>query len=1027
LCSDAATTIVPANTTYTWAAPAVTGGITGGNTGTAASEISETELFNPTNVAQTATYTVTPTSGDAGFCQGAEFDVVVTVNPTPVLADYSDAICSGTGFDIEPQNGVPAATTIVPANTSYTWATPAVTGGITGGNAGTAVSDISENELFNPTNVAQTATYTVTPTSGVAGFCQGAEFDVVVTVNPTPVLADYSDAICSGTGFDIEPENGVPAATTIVPANTTYTWAAPVVAGGITGGNAGTAAAEISENELFNPTNAAQTATYTVTPTSGDAGACIGADFDVVVTVNPTPVLANYSDAICSGTGFNIEPQNGVPAATTIVPANTNYTWAAPIVTGGITGGNAGAAASEISENELFNPTNVAQTATYTVTPTSGVAGFCQGTEFDVVVTVNPTPVIPSHTEVICSGSEFIADPENGNPAGTIVPGLTTYSWNTPVVTGGITGGYADGGISPVSQELTNPTNIAQTATYTITPTSGVAGQCTGAPFELVVTVNPTPVINNGTETICSATQFNGTPVNGTPTGTIVPTGTTYEWTAPIVTGGLTGANPGAGTSTIAQTLTNPTDMVQTATYIVTPTSGDAGACVGSNFEILVTVNPDAFIALSQPGTDDQELCADVAIETIAYNISGGGTGGNITGLPVGVNGSFNNGIFTISGTPTIAGTYPFTVNTTGTCAQTSASGSIVVNPNATIQLISSAGTDLQTSCAENNITQIRYEIGGGGTGGNVTGLPGNLNGFFGNGIFTISGTPGVAGTYPFTVTTTGTCAQTSASGTITLDAPTVPGSIASLAPICQGDDMPLLVLQNSTGSIIRWESSVAPFNNWQAIANGENNVYPPSSNEPVRYRVLVQNGVCSSVYSNHLDLIVHPIPYAYAGEDTTIFTDQRIQLEATGGVSYSWDYDPMISNTTIHNPWVRPSAEGIYPLVVEVTNEFGCKDLTEITLTVVDRRPFFIPNTFTPNGDGVNDFWILENIEDYPNAEMEIYNRWGILLIKRENNINNWDGIVNGRLLPVGTYFYILNVNVDGIDPVAGSITIIK
>ena len=149
----------------------------------------------------------------------------------------------------------------------------------------------------NSYNVVVTET-SVTPN------CPVTSSSAILTVNPTPVIFDRTAAICSGTAFSIPISNGLPSATTIVPAGTTYAWGAPIVTGGITGGSLQTNQATVSQT-LTNPTNTVQTATYTVTPTSGAAGSCIGATFQVVVTVNPKPVIFNYTPAdICSGDTF---------------------------------------------------------------------------------------------------------------------------------------------------------------------------------------------------------------------------------------------------------------------------------------------------------------------------------------------------------------------------------------------------------------------------------------------------------------------------------------------------------------------------------------------------------------------------------------------------------------------------------------------------------------------------------------------------------------------------------------------------
>src|SRR4030095_11762776 len=123
-----------------------------------------------------------------------------------------------------------------------------------------------------------------------------------------------------------------------------------------------------------------------------------------------------------------------------------------------------------------------------------------------------------------------------------------------------------------------------------------------------------------------------------------------------------------------------------------------------------ITINPDATISLtSTAGTDAQSLCINTSLTNIAYSIGGGGTDATVAGLPAGVNGVYNAGVFTISGTPTASGTFNYTVTQTGTCAQTSAIGTITVNPDATITLSSAVGTDAQSLCINTPLTDIAY------------------------------------------------------------------------------------------------------------------------------------------------------------------------------------------------------------------------------------------------------------------------------------------------------------------------------
>ncbi len=131
----------------------------------------------------------------------------------------------------------------------------------------------------------------------------------------------------------------------------------------------------------------------------------------------------------------------------------------------------------------------------------------------------------------------------------------------------------------------------------------------------------------------------------------------------------------------------NNNDMVKVlATY--------ASTCIDTSNLIIITVNPNDTINLtSSSGTNAQAVCVNTAIMDITYDVTGGGTGASVTGLPTGVTGSYAGGVFTINGTPTQTGTFNYTVTTTGTCAQATATGTITVNPNAT-------GTDVITSCS---------------------------------------------------------------------------------------------------------------------------------------------------------------------------------------------------------------------------------------------------------------------------------------------------------------------------------------
>ena len=103
----------------------------------------------------------------------------------------------------------------------------------------------------------------------------------------------------------------------------------------------------------------------------------------------------------------------------------------------------------------------------------------------------------------------------------------------------------------------------------------------------------------------------------------------------------------------------------------------------------------------------------------------------------------------------------------------------------------------------------------------------------------------------------------------------------------------------------------------------------------------------------------------------------------------------------------VRPSQTTTY--TVRVTNSSGCSSLKSITITVAEDFKLVANNILTPNGDGVNDTWIVKNIDLYPENEVRIIDRNGREMYRVKSYNNTWDGSSNGTQLAEGTYYYII------------------
>ncbi|UCJ06662.1 gliding motility-associated C-terminal domain-containing protein [Chitinophaga pendula] len=149
------------------------------------------------------------------------------------------------------------------------------------------------------------------------------------------------------------------------------------------------------------------------------------------------------------------------------------------------------------------------------------------------------------------------------------------------------------------------------------------------------------------------------------------------------------------------------------------------------------------------------------------------------------------------------------------------------------------------------------------------------------------------------------------------------------------------------------------------------------------------------------------------------------VRLTATGGVSYVWDPNEDIQ----HNPnqavlVVRPKANATYR--VTATNNAGCTASQTISIEVIDDYKVDATNILTPNGDGINDRFVIKNIDSYPNNELKIFDRVGRLIYNKRSYLNEWDGTLSGRPLQEGTYYYILDFG-PGLPKVKGFITIIR
>lgn len=689
---------------------------------------------------------------------------------------------------------------------------PVTRTGTAGGLYTASPAGLSINASDGSINTAASTagTYTVTYTIAASGGCSQFTTTSTVTITEVPsATIEYigSPYCTSFNGSKLPSLSGQGAIS-----GGTYT-ASP---SGLIGFNSATGAIPFSGTGQ----NQTQSGTYTVTYALPAANGCpaVQATTDVTITVLPvpsisyagTPYCANLSSAAVTLTGpssgsftatplgltlnattgtvnvagsipgtynvsYKIEGTGGCPdvtrtAALVITPvpiASFSYPLNPYCKNGGnimpsfSNGGKAGTFSSTpglVFVSAATGEINMAASTpgTYTVTNTIAASQGCGAVSATASITITALPVAGFNF----SGTPYCSNAINPSP--TFVMGGTAGTFSS-------TAGLA----ITANTGLVN-LSASTPGTYTVTNSFPAANGCPAVSSTSGITITPLPTasIAYAGGPFCNNVT---TPIAVTRTGTGGFTGGTYS----VSPAGLT---IDAGTGNITPLNAPARD------YTITYTIGAAGGCGVVVANTTVTILPQGTLTLtSGAGSNNQTRCIDIALTNITHALGGSATLATVSGLPTGVTGTLNAGVFTISGTSAVSGTFNYTITATGNCTPVTATGTLTIQANATLTLSSATSTVIQNICAGNPIVNVTYIVGGNVTGVNVSGLPTGVSYNYTGGILTISGNPIVNGVHNYTVTTTGPCINATVNGTIRRDAaaPAQPVNITGPLGLC--------------------------------------------------------------------------------------------------------------------------------------------------------------------------------------------------------------------------------------------------
>ncbi len=174
----------------------------------------------------------------------------------------------------------------------------------------------------------------------------------------------------------------------------------------------------------------------------------------------------------------------------------------------------------------------------------------------------------------------------------------------------------------------------------------------------------------------------------------------------------------------------------------------------------------------------------------------------------------------------------------------------------------------------------------------------------------------------------------------------------------------------------------------------------------------------------------VTPALLAIAADDKSkIFNTPNPLLTASYiGFVNSETVADLVSPPVLTTTAVTTSPIGKYPITASGASSPNYTiSYLDGTLTILpEEKSIFIPNTFTPNGDGINDTWNIKYLDTYVNCSVDIFTRWGQKIFTSTGYGIPWDGKYNGKTLPTGTYYYVINLK-NGLDPLSGFVALIR
>lgn len=277
--------------------------------------------------------------------------------------------------------------------------------------------------------------------------------------------------------------------------------------------------------------------------------------------------------------------------------------------------------------------------------------------------------------------------------------------------------------------------------------------------------------------------------------------------------------------------------------------------------------------------------------------------------------------------------------------------------------------------------------------------------------------TPTAATMYRVTVTSVDKCSSTD-SVRVDVRLPNT-FNIETPAQICSGDSVQLFA---TGGDIYTWTPASALSN--QNLANPF--AFPTGTTD---YNVTITDTLCDVSETLNTTVTVNPLPLLTASKSNDVdCSTANSQLNVTGAMQYVWLPSGSLNNSRIANPIASPATTTKY--IVTGKDRNGCSNIDSITVLVTANNSgnYLMPNAFTPNNDGINDCFGINNWGLVTEFEFSVYNRWGERVFYTKDPAKCWNGNYNAVAQLPGVFTYMINAkNNCGIIKRSGIVTLVR